>query len=123
VGKRVQAQNITTLDQYLVAPRLGRGTRLTREMKKKVWPVFQEYRAQLNERGQKEYVDLIRDARQLIENKGLKLPYRALIVDEAQDMSAEAFRLVRALVPAGENDLFIVGDAHQRIVNENPDGL
>jgi superfamily I DNA/RNA helicase len=111
----VQAQNITSVDQYLSAPRLGRGTRLTREIKKKIWLVFQEYRAQLNERGQKEYVDLIRDARQLIENKGLKLPYGAVIVDEAQDMSAEAFRLVRALVPAGENDLFIVGDAHQRI--------
>jgi superfamily I DNA/RNA helicase len=111
----IQAQNITALDQYMAAPRLGRGTRLSRDMKKKVWLVFQEYRAQLNERGQKEYVDLIRDARQLIENKGLKLPYRALIVDEAQDMSAEAFRLVRALVPGSENDLFIVGDAHQRI--------
>jgi len=60
-------------------------------------------------------VDLIRDARQLIEHRGLRLPYRAVIVDEAQDMSAEAFRLVRALVPPGENDVFIVGDAHQRI--------
>jgi superfamily I DNA/RNA helicase len=84
-------------------------------MKRKVWPVFREYRVQLNERGRKEYVDLIRDARQLIEHKGLRLPYRSVIVDEAQDMSAEAFRLVRALVPLGENDVFIVGDAHQRI--------
>ena len=111
----VQAQNVTTMDEYLAAPRVGRGTRLAREMKKKVWPVFQEYRAQLNERGKKEYVDLIRDARQLIENKGLRLPYRAVVVDEAQDMSAEAFRLLRAIVSTGENDLFIVGDAHQRI--------
>lgn len=111
----VQSQNVTSLDEYLSAPRLGRGTRLTREMKRKVWPVFQEYRVQLNERGRKEYVDLLRDARQLIEHKGLRLPYRALIVDEAQDMSAEAFRLFRVLVPSGENDLFIVGDAHQRI--------
>lgn len=111
----VQAQNITTMDEYLAAARIGRGTRLSREMKKKVWPVFQEYRAQLNERGKKEYVDLIRDARQLIENKGLHLPYRAVVVDEAQDMSAEAFRLLRTIVPQGENDLFIVGDAHQRI--------
>ena len=60
-------------------------------------------------------MDLIRDARQLIENKGLRLPYRAVVVDEAQDMSAEAFRLLRAIVSKGENDLFIVGDAHQRI--------
>jgi superfamily I DNA/RNA helicase len=111
----VQAQNIASLEEYLAAPRIGRGTRLTRDLKRKVWAVFQEYRAELNQARKKEYVDLIRDARQLLENKKLKLPYRAVIVDEAQDMNAEAFRLIRALVPAGENDIFIVGDAHQRI--------
>ena len=37
------------------------------------------------------------------------------MVDEAQDFGNEAFRLIRALAPHGENDLFIVGDAHQRI--------
>lgn len=30
-------------------------------------------------------------------------------------MSPEAFRLLRSIVPEGSNDLFIVGDAHQRI--------
>ena len=111
----MQAQNITSAEQYVKAPRLGRGTKLSREQKKKVWEVFQEYRAQLNEHGQKEFVDLIRDARSLIETKQLKLPYRSVIVDEAQDMSSEAFRLIRAIVPVGPNDIFIVGDAHQRI--------
>ena len=111
----VQAQNITAADLYLKASRIGRGTKLGRDAKKRIWPVFQEYRAQLNEQGKKEYVDLLRDARGLIHSKGLSLPYRAVIVDEAQDMSAEAFRLMRAIVPEGTNDLFIVGDAHQRI--------
>lgn len=111
----VQAQNLTTLDEYLAASRIGRGTRLSRDAKRKVWTVFQAYRAELNQARKKEYVDLIRDARQVLENKGLKLPYRAVIVDEAQDMSAEALRLIRALAPRGENDIFIVGDAHQRI--------
>ncbi len=111
----VQAQNITAADLYLKASRIGRGTKLGRDAKKRIWPVFQEYRAQLNEQGKKEYVDLLRDARGLIHSKVLSLPYRAVIVDEAQDMSAEAFRLMRAIVPEGTNDLFIVGDAHQRI--------
>ena len=111
----VQAQNITECDQYLKASRIGRGTRIAREMKKKIWLVFQEYRAQLNEQGKKEYIDLIRDSRGLIETKKIVLPYRAVIVDEAQDMSAEAFRLIRSIVPEGVNDIFLVGDAHQRI--------
>jgi superfamily I DNA/RNA helicase len=111
----VQAQNITSVEQYLAAPRIGRGTRVSRELKKKVWTVFQEYRALLNEAGKKEFIDLIRDARQVIETKRLKLPYRAVIVDETQDISAEGLRLLRTMVERGENDLFLVGDAHQRI--------
>jgi superfamily I DNA/RNA helicase len=111
----IQAQNITDVDQFVRVSRIGRGTKLGRETKKRIWPVFQEYRAQLNEQGKKEYVDLLRDARLLIQGKKLSLSYRAVIVDEAQDMSAEAFRLLRAIVPEAPNDLFIVGDAHQRI--------
>jgi hypothetical protein len=111
----VQAQNITDSDQYLKASRIGRGTKLGRDAKKRIWSVFQEYRAQLNEQGKKEFIDLLRDARGLIQSKGMQLPYRAVIVDEAQDMSAEAFRLLRTIVVEEANDLFIVGDAHQRI--------
>jgi superfamily I DNA/RNA helicase len=38
-----------------------------------------------------------------------------VVVDEAQDFRAEEWRLVRSLVLTGVNDIFIVGDAHQRI--------
>jgi superfamily I DNA/RNA helicase len=36
-------------------------------------------------------------------------------VDEAQDFHTEEWKLIRALTPAGTNNLFLVGDAHQRI--------
>ena len=67
----IQAQNITDADQYLKASRIGRGTKLSRDAKKRIWPIFQEYRAQLNEQGKKEYIDLLRDARGLIQGKGI----------------------------------------------------
>lgn len=111
----IQPQGVSSLEEYLKAPRLGRGTKIGRATREAVWPVFREYRSQLTERGKREYIDMIRDARQLIEKQGIRLPYRAVVVDEAQDMSAEAFRLIRALVPPGPNDIFLVGDAHQRI--------
>jgi superfamily I DNA/RNA helicase len=47
------------------------------------------------------------------------LPYCAVVVDEAQDMGTQAFNLIRALIPEDQNDLFIVGDAHQRIYGKN----
>ena len=40
-------------------------------------------------------------------------------MDEAQDMGAQAYRLVRHIVPTGANDLFVVGDGHQRIYGRN----
>ena len=38
-----------------------------------------------------------------------------MVVDEAQDYGNEAFRLIRALVSRSDNDIFLAGDAHQRI--------
>jgi len=46
--------------------------------------------------------------------------FAAVIVDEAQDMIAPAWRLLRAIAPEGQDDLFIVGDAHQRIYPRHP---
>jgi len=58
----------------------------------------------------------MRDARLLLETRGSILPYQAIIVDEAQDMGVQAFKLIRQMIPgANKNDIFIVGDAHQRI--------
>lgn len=111
----VQAQGIQDLEGYMKASRAGRGTKIDRKARKAVWAVFEEYRAQLRENGCREYVDLYRDARQKIESGGIRLPYRSIVVDEAQDFHAEAMRLLRVMVAPGKNDLFIVGDAHQRI--------
>ena len=42
-------------------------------------------------------------------------PYAAIVVDETQDFGPQALRLLRALIEPGANDLFFVGDGHQRI--------
>jgi superfamily I DNA/RNA helicase len=57
----------------------------------------------------------IRYRLQYLEKEKASLPYRAVIVDEAQDFHIEEWRLIRAIAPEGPNDLFLVGDAHQRI--------
>ena len=111
----IQPQAITSVDKYFKASRVGRGVRLNRKMRKIIWTVFEEYRILLNENGLKEGSDAMRDARLLIECKNETLPYRTIIVDEGQDMGPQAFKLIRKMVPEGPNDLFIVGDAHQRI--------
>lgn len=113
----IQPQEITNFSQYMTAPRTGRGVRLNRKERKDIWPVFEEYQLLLSENKLREPSDAMRDARQLLEARKIKFPYKAIIVDEAQDMGMQAFRLLRSMVSEGTNDLFIVGDAHQRIYN------
>lgn len=115
----IQPQGLETLDDYKRASRLGRGTTLGRADRIKVWPVFEEYRSRMIEARKKEVEDAYRDAAHLIAEDRAGLPYAAVIVDEAQDMGPQAFRLLRALGPEGPNDLFIVGDGHQRIYSRN----
>lgn len=110
----VQAQELMTQADYFAAPRTGRKQKLTRKDRKGIWPVFEEFRILLNEKRLRQPADAMREARELLEHEGKTL-YRAVIVDEAQDMSRQAFSLLRALVPSGKNDIFITGDAHQRI--------
>jgi hypothetical protein len=106
----VQTQGITEEADYLRASRQGRGTPLNRRERAQVWSVFQAYRQQLAAQGCLEWADLIRLARELQPRA-----FRSVLVDEIQDFGQAELRLIRALAPEGRADLFLVGDAHQRI--------
>lgn len=97
------------------ASRIGRGIQLSRPQRGAMWPVFAEYRSQLRSANFREPEEAYRDALSLIKNESVSLGIRSVVVDETQDLSAAALSLLRAVVEHGVNDLFIVGDAHQRI--------
>ena len=113
----VQAAGIKTKDEYLRIFRAGRGTRLGRSVRARIWPVFAEYRTQLAKQRIKEVDDAYRDAATLLmrDQGSSGTDYASVIVDEAQDLGAPAFKLIRSIVPEGKDDLFVVGDGHQRI--------
>jgi len=112
----VLAQGCRSRDDYLVARRVGRGTRLNRDQRNRIWPVFDAVRAEFRQRGLWEPEEAKQIAADLLTQAGRAALYAAVVVDEAQDLDLVSFSLLRALV--GEphaNDLFIVGDPHQRI--------
>ena len=113
----VLAQGISSRDDYRQARRTGRGVILTRGKRDAIWPVFEEYRAQLASRKLKEVDDAYRDAAALLKDK--PQGYSSIIVDETQDFGPQALRLLRAMIPEAPNDLFFVGDGHQRIYTRN----
>lgn len=110
----IQPQSVFSLESYFRATRIGRGRRLNRLDRKKLWPVWEEYRALLNEGNWKEIQDLYREATALL-CADETFQYKAIIVDEGQDFSSLAYSMIRAILPPAKNDIFIVGDAHQRI--------
>lgn len=115
--KIVLAQGISTREDYRLARRTGRGTVLTRAKRDAIWSVFEEYRAQLAKRKLKEVDDAYRDAAILMQEKPQS--YSSIVVDETQDLGPQALRMLRAMIPSAPNDLFLVGDGHQRIYNRH----
>ena len=111
----IQTFNISTYADYYQIPRLGRKVRLTRPERALIWEIFDEFKRNLNEIGKIDWIDMIRQTRIYLSTKNIVLPYKAIIVDETQDFHQEELKLIRQLVPPAPNDLFFVGDAHQRI--------
>ena len=69
--------------------------------------------------GRDTFTQLANEAARVLRDGTVKLPYRHVIIDEAQDLHPAQWRLLRAAVPAGPDDMFIVGDAHQRIYDNH----
>ncbi|GAA6159161.1 ATP-dependent helicase [Ruegeria sp. HU-ET01832] len=115
----VQAKGLTDKRAYLKVSRAGRGTSLDRRKRATLWDIFSDYRARVVSAGLAEADDAYREAAELLLSEAPNLPYAAVVVDEAQDMGEQAFKLIRAIVPekttGDKNTIFIVGDAHQRI--------
>lgn len=108
------AQNITSVQQYLKASRRGRGTRLGRAQKVAVWKTVEEFKKILRAERHVDInmaTDIVTD---MLKGRNEKA-YAHVVVDEGQDFAAPTYRLIRALVGEHDDDIFIVGDAQQRI--------
>ena len=110
----VLAQGIVTLDEYLAARRRGRGKSLRSLQRTQVWHVMAEFERELAERNAHTYETVCLEAARILAEQTDR-PYDHVIVDEAQDLHPVQWRLLRALVREGPNDLFLAGDPHQRI--------
>ena len=117
----VIAQEALTLEKYIKAIRNGRGTRLDRKKRMMVWKVFENYHNLMKEKQVRDINTAMYESTKLLQAAGNRARYAHVIVDEGQDFSDNAYRLLRALAgEEHENDLFIVGDSHQRIYRNYP---
>ncbi|MBY6366535.1 UvrD-helicase domain-containing protein [Rhodococcoides corynebacterioides] len=114
----VLAQRVSTASEYLAAKRTGRGRRLGANQKAQVWQAMWKFETALTTRGVWTHETVRREAIVLLESR-IDKPYRHIVVDEAQDLSPDQWRLLRAAVPEGQDDMFLAGDTHQRIYDNH----
>ncbi|MGW5571471.1 3'-5' exonuclease [Nocardia thailandica] len=117
----VLGNRVTTEADYLRVPRAGRGVRLTRPQRIALWQIFSRFRALHRAAGQVSFPEVLAlaaaDLRWRAETSGARLTDH-VIVDEAQDLHAAHWTLLRELVGEGPDDLFIAEDSHQRIYGQ-----
>lgn len=116
----LKGRGLEHAEQYLTGfQRHGRRTPMGREQRAAVWALMEAWDAELAARGTVTFPDRVRAARDVA--RGLDHPaYRAVVVDEAQDISQIGMEFLHALVdPRGDrslpDSLLVVGDGAQRV--------
>ncbi len=136
----ILGQVLRTRTDYFRARRPGRGRALTRAERDAVWQLCERFARRLDEAGVWTWRQVAEHAARLEQDRAAEAArtarqppsasltssgssrgyrYRHVIVDEAQDLSPAHWTMLRAMVAPDRNDLFLVGDTHQRIYDNH----
>ncbi|AEY92245.1 putative DNA helicase [Streptomyces hygroscopicus subsp. jinggangensis 5008] len=139
----ILGQAVNSRSGYFKARRAGRGRSITRADRAEIWQLTERFTLRLDEKNLETHRQVAeRAARPEIERTarieaaarakeergGLgnvhaesatgawqRHRYRHIVVDEARDLAAAHWKMMRAMVAPGPDDIFLVGDTHQRI--------
>ncbi|MEV5367584.1 UvrD-helicase domain-containing protein [Streptomyces cellulosae] len=143
----ILGQSIGTRKAYFDARRAGRGRSVTRPERAQIWKILEQFTARLDKEGLETWGQAAERAARLEAERDAKIRarqehkeavsgkdlihrddgsgmrflhhrYRHIVVDEAQDLRAAHWKMLRAMVVPGPDDLFIAGDTHQRIYDQ-----
>lgn len=110
----VVVQNgVTTLEQYLHAPRTGRTVRIGRRDKIEIWQLIERYTQHKANNYSK--MELCARIVAYFSHSSIPKPYSHIICDEVQDFTNMDLKVLRVLTGEKKNDLFLVGDPYQNI--------
>ncbi len=112
----VIGRQVTSRDEYFAVSRAGRGIRLDRVKRLRVWQAIEALENHLAMDGKLTFPQVAEAAAASLRSSGAR-PFDHVLIDESQDLNASQWRVLRAAVAEGPNDMFIAGDTHQRIYN------
>jgi hypothetical protein len=115
--KVILGQALATRNDYCRARRPYRGRNLNRMERHQVWELAEQFARWLAAQDISTWRQVAVRAAALENARAATgdYRYRHIVVDEAQDLSAAHWRMLRAMVQVGPDDLFLTGDTHQRI--------
>jgi hypothetical protein len=113
----VDAQQLTTLEQYQAAERLGRKIRLNAERRQALWTIFAQVWTKLQASGTLTSAGLYHQLVTALERLPGS-PVDHVVVDECQDLNQGQVRFLAALGRNRANALFFTGDIGQRIFQQ-----
>lgn len=111
----ILAKGLELLPQYIRCERSGRVQHLAPEHRRQVWETVRRYVGAMRVEGLWSSPQLADEAARIL-GRGEPL-FRHAVVDESQDLHPTQWRMLRAAVPEGPDDLFIVGDPNQRVTD------
>ncbi|MFF2135474.1 UvrD-helicase domain-containing protein [Streptomyces sp. NPDC058193] len=139
----ILGQAVVSRTEYFRARRAGRGKNIARAERAEIWQLAERFTQRLDRLGRQTWeqvaeraarLEMDRERRiQAVERQReeaggldnihlqagsagwLRHRFQHIVVDEAQDLRAAHWKLLRAMVPRVANDIFLVGDTHQRI--------
>lgn len=143
----ILGQSLGTRKAYFDARRAGRGHSASRPDRARIWKILEQFTTRLDKdnretwgqaaeraaRFETQRASKIKDRQEHKEEMGgrdlihrddssgmyyLGHRYQHVVVDEAQDLRPAHWKMLRAMVASGEDDMFIAGDTHQRIYDQ-----
>lgn len=111
----IQEKHIISEQAYYDVPRTGRGDILVKSKRAEVWKVLSNFENFQRSENKYTFVDIIFTLNKYLERFPDLKPFSHVVCDEVQDFSNLELRLIRNLVPVGNNDLFLTGDPFQNI--------
>ncbi|GAA4684835.1 nuclease-related domain-containing DEAD/DEAH box helicase [Frondihabitans cladoniiphilus] len=114
ITKVIKGRGITTFDAYADLARVGRRHRVTIDQRQAVWDLFVAYTEGLRRRGITDFEDIVLLARDSLRASPVT-DYDAVLIDEAQDLSAAMVDLLHGLVGDRPDGLTLIGDGQQTI--------
>jgi len=109
----IEHWGLTKCEEYLNRPRIGRRLPLREPIRKAIWAVYETWKSMLQQQGLTTWGQVRQQALKL----ALQQPdpcYRAIVIDEAQDVSPVALRYLLACVESPRS-VYLTADAGQSL--------